>query len=181
MLDATKTTKVIEQELQTLKAQIIANMRAANEVASGRTIRSMAVVVAPDGLSVSLVGRSPFGTLETGRKGGRIPRNFDQIIYDWMQAKGIHAMPMPYKRNNRGGWSPQERGDWSMARAIAHTIQTSGTKLFREGGRTDIYSNAIPQAMERISKRLNVLYDAELTENIMQRQKDYYENLEVEL
>lgn len=68
-----------------------------------------------------------------------------------------------------------------MARAIAHTIQTSGTKLFREGGRTDIYSNAIPQAMERISKRLDVLYDAELTENIMQRQKDYYENLEAEL
>lgn len=163
MIGVEKTTAIVTEELQRLKAQIIANMRAANEVASGRTIQSLKVEKDADGQGVALWGRSPFGTLETGRKGGRIPRNFTAIIYEWMQNKGVHGTPMPYVRNGQHKYSSaQERGDWSMAAAVAHTIAISGTKLYRNGGRADIYSNVIPNTIERIDARISALFDAEV-------------------
>ena len=76
------------------------------------------------------------------------------IIYQWMQDKGIHGTPMPYKTNRPHKYTAQERGDRSMAAAVAHTIRTSGSRLYRRGGRDTIYSNEIPDAIKRIEERI---------------------------
>lgn len=143
---------ILQEELQSLAERIAANMRAAGEVASGNTIRSMHVETTEQ--QGTLFGRAFFGTLETGRNAGRVPRNFSSIIYQWMQDKNVHAAPMPYKRDGDHKYSPQERGDRSMAAAIAYTIKKKGTKLFRSGGRSDIYSNEIPKTISAISERI---------------------------
>ena len=97
--------QILNEELGSLKAAIINNIRATGQWASGKTADSMQVQVS--GNTGELVGRKAFGTLETGRKGGRVPRNFAAIIYDWMQAKGVHAQPIPYKTSRPCGWSWQ--------------------------------------------------------------------------
>lgn len=152
VLDQKAAREVMREELQLLSERIAANMRAAGEVASGKTIRSMHVETTEQ--QGTLFGRAFFGTLETGRKAGRVPRNFSSIIYQWMQDKNVHAAPMPYKRDGDHKYSPQERGDRSMAAAIAYTIKKKGTKLFRSGGRSDIYSNEIPKTISAISERI---------------------------
>ena len=113
-----------------------------------------------------LVGRRAFGTLETGRRGGRVPRNFHNIIYDWMMAKGVHAEPMPYKTSRPHKYTEQERGDRTMAYFIAKTIRTMGTRLYRNGGRDDVYSRVIPLTIERINSRLSGIYVASVTQQI---------------
>lgn len=164
VISGAQVSQILTEELGTLKATIINNIRSTGQWASGKTAASMAVMVS--GSIGELVGRRAFGTLETGRKGGRVPRNFAAIIYDWMQAKGIHAQPMPYKTSRPHKYSEQERGDRTMAYFISRTIRREGTRLYREGGRDDVYSRAIPTTIERINSRLSGIYVAAVAQQI---------------
>jgi len=164
VISGTQVAQILTEELGTLKATIINNIRSTGQWASGKTAASMAVMVS--GSIGELVGRRAFGTLETGRRGGRVPRNFAAIIYDWMQAKGIHADPMPYKTSRPHKYTEQERGDRTMAYFISRTIRREGTRLYREGGRDDVYSRAIPTTIERINSRLSGIYVAAVAQQI---------------
>lgn len=148
--------RIISEELHILRLRIIDNMKRNKQIVTGKTAQSLAVDV--DEWGGRLMGNVPvIPTLETGRKAGRVPRGFASIIYQWMQDKGIHGDPMPYVRSGKHKYSAQERGDRSMAAAIAYTIKTKGSRLHRTGGRADVYSNEIPKTIEEITKRLNLL------------------------
>lgn len=148
--------RIISEELNTLRLRIIENMKRNKQIVTGKTAQSLAVEV--DEWGGRLMGNVPvIPTLETGRKAGRVPRGFASIIYQWMQDKGIHADPIPYKRKKGGKYTPQERGDLSMAGAIARTIAKKGSRLHRIGGRADVYSNEIPRTIEVLRERLGKL------------------------
>ena len=165
IIDGASVGQVLTEELASLKAVITNNIRASGEWASGKTAASMEVHV--NGMTGELTGRRAFGTLETGRRPGRIPRNMRDIIYEWMQHKGIHAEPIPYVTKGPHKYnSAQLRGDMSMAGAIAYIIKTRGTRLYREGGRNDIYSQAIPEAVAKINARLGGIFKAVVEEQI---------------
>ena len=164
VITGTQVSQILTEELGTLKATIINNIRTTGQWASGKTAASMAVMVS--GSIGELVGRRAFGTLETGRRGGRVPRNFHNIIYDWMMAKGVHADPIPYKTSRPHKYTEQERGDRTMAYFIAKAIRTIGTRLYRDGGRDDVYSRVIPVTIERINSRLSGIYVASVTQQI---------------
>lgn len=164
VITGAQVSQILSEELGSLRSTIINNIRATGQWASGRTAASMQVIVS--GNIGELLGRRAFGTLETGRRGGRVPRNFHNIIYDWMQAKGVHAEPIPYKTSRPHKYTEQERGDRTMAHFIAKTIRRDGTRLYREGGRDDVYSRAIPTTIERINSRLSGIYVAAVTEQI---------------
>lgn len=151
---------VLREELENLKQAIIKNHLAAGQRASGRTAASLRVEV--NETEGSLWGRSPFGTLETGRQAGKIPTNFRSIIRQWMQDKGIKARPMPYKTDRPHKYTAEERGELSLAFLIARKIEREGTSLFRKGGRNDIYTNVIPLAEERILMRITSLLKTEI-------------------
>lgn len=157
---------IVRDELLSLRSRIIANHIAAGQKASGATIESMVVEMTKDG--GILYGRFPFKGLETGRKPGRVPANFRQIILQWMQDKGIKATPIPYNRQPSERWTPkytpQERGDISLAGAIAHKIAEKGTKLYREGGRDDIFSQEIPNTVEAIYSKVTSYFSMEITD-----------------
>lgn len=148
--------QVLTEELSRLAERIKENHRRAGQVASGRTLRSITYEVTED--RGTLFGRFPFGTLEAGRKAGKTPMSFSAIIRQWIIDKGIPVQPIPYKRKPSAKWqpkyTPEERGLMSMAGAIAHKIRTEGTSLYRQGGRNDIYSNEIPDAINRIEERI---------------------------
>ncbi len=135
--------ELVASELEALKQRIIENHRNAGQVASGRTIASLKVEITENG--GVLWGRSPFGTLETGRKGGKVPAGFWKIIRQWMDDKGIQV----------------EKPD-SFAYLVARKIAKEGTQLFRNGGRSDIYSPEVKDTVERVSDGIGILFGSEV-------------------
>lgn len=166
IFDPRKGSSIIATELNELRLQIIENMYQTNSVASGGTIRSLKVIQEPFSARLISDQKMPFGVMETGRRGGKIPYGFSGIIYEWMQMKGIHADPVPYKTDKPHKFSEQERADRSMASAIAKTIARSGTSLFRKGGRDTIYSRAIPKTVQTCRERLAAFVFMSASEHI---------------
>lgn len=138
-----KVMELVASELEALKQRIIENHRNAGQVASGRTIASLKVEITEDG--GVLWGRSAFGTLETGRKGGKVPAGFWKIIRQWMDDKSIQV----------------EKPD-SFAYLVARKIAREGTQLFRNGGRSDIYSPEVKDTVERVSDGIGILFGSEV-------------------
>lgn len=155
---------IVVDELSAFMQRVRENHIKAGQRASGRTADS--IRMESDGEMFTVFGRQAFWTLEHGRAGGRVPHDFVSIIRQWMQDKGIKAAPIKYIRKPSEKWqpkyTPQERGDLSLAGAIAHTIKTKGTKLYRQGGRDDIYSNEISRTTEAIQKRVMALLRIEI-------------------
>ena len=149
---------IVLTELEDLKERIAENIRTTGQNASGNTVLSLKVK--PTETGALLEGRSPFGTLETGRKKGKVPKSFSKIIMQWMDDKGITARPIPYKRKPSERWQPkyteQERGTISLAGAIAHKIKTKGTSLYRAGGIDTVYSKEIPKTIEAIKDKVMI-------------------------
>ena len=142
--------RIVTEELQDLAQRIADNISRNGQRASGRTQESLEVV--SDGDSVALLGRKAFGTMETGRRGGRVPRNFEDILYQWSIDKGITFD------------SDRERS--SFAYLLAKKIQKEGTQLFRDKGRADVYSNEIPETIQRVQKRISVSLSLHVQESI---------------
>ena len=165
MFDPRLGSGIVATELNELRLQIIQNMYAANAVASGRTIRSLKVIQNPFSAELVSDQKMPFGVLETGRRAGKIPNGFAGIIYEWMQAKGIHGeMEIPYRVYLKSAdmdvdrvrhFKTQEQADRSLAGTIAHTIAKRGTSLFRAGGRDNIYSQDIPKTVDKCRELLS--------------------------
>ena len=151
--DAKAASVIMREEAERARQLIIAHIRANGQNASGKTIASLNVQQ-PSEEETVLFGHRPFGVLETGRRAGKIPYGFRGIIRQWMKDKGLHGTPIPYTTQRPHKYTPQERGDMSMAGAIAHTIATKGSRLHRTGGRADVYSNVVPDTMKRLGQRL---------------------------
>lgn len=135
--DPQTPSAIIKEELELLAMRIQANLASTGTNASGRTSKSLHVEMDNDG--GRLMGRGFFSTTETGRNKGGAPGGFYYIIRQWMKDKGVHA---------------DDGNDNRMAYFISRKIPREGSKLFRDGGRADIYSNEIPKTIEAISERI---------------------------
>lgn len=164
--DPRKGSAIVADELVRLRERIVANMYKEGAVASGKTIRSLKVTHGDYNATLFSDQKMPFSILETGRKAGKVPDAFPYIIRKWMEDKGIHAEPIPYKTNRPHKYTEQERGDMSMAWAIAWKIEHEGTRLYRMGGRDTIYSQEIPKTIEDVKKKLQVFVQVATTESI---------------
>lgn len=138
-----ETLKIVGDGLQGLRQRIIANHEAAGQVASGRTRDSLKVEMTGEG--GILWGRQAFGTLETGRKPGRVPKGFYGIILQWMKDKGIQVD------------KPK-----SFAYLVARKIANEGTKLYRSGQKEDIYSTEVEKTIQEISNRVLGVFETEV-------------------
>ena len=115
---------IIFEELEDLRKRIISNIDSTGRRASGRTSGSMHTDVSENrGI---LFGRMTFGTLETGRKSGKVPAGFYQIIKQWVIDKGI-SFDSQSERN-------------SFAYLVSRKIAREGTQLYRTGGEADVYN-----------------------------------------
>lgn len=136
MEDRRKEIKaILNEELNNLRQRIIENHIQAGQRASGRTIKSLHVVV--DDNHGILFGRQAFGVLETGRRPGKVPKGFCKIIRQWMMDKGI-----------------QVEKPKSFAYLVARKIAREGTELYRTGKHEDIYSKDIERTIQNIMNRV---------------------------
>lgn len=105
------------------------NLSSTGTTASGKTSQSLRYEVTQEGTKATLkvIGKPFFAVVETGRKPTPEKKpspDFVTNIREWLQARGKETRP---------------------AYGIALSINKKGTKLFRDGGRQDIYSNVINQ------------------------------------
>lgn len=159
MINGNVARQLLKEELELLRVAIIQHHKDAGQMASGRTAKSMRVEV--DEYHGTLYGRRAFGTLETGRKAGRVPKGFRKIIQKWMKDKGISVPPIPYKTDRPHKYTPHERGEMQFSFFVAKKIREEGTRLYRQGGIDTIYSVEIPETMKRIGDRLLQLFSLE--------------------
>lgn len=149
---------IVQEALEGIVADIRRNLADTGTNASGRTSASLEIVMKSDGGAI--LGRHYFQGVEQGRPPGPVPMNFVEIIRQWMADKGITAPAIQYKRQPSERWqpkyTPEERGAMAMAGAIAHTIKERGTLLFREGGRTDIYTDVLDRRLAEMGEKLSL-------------------------
>lgn len=140
--------QILLEELEDLRKRITENMGKADQIVTGRTRDSMQVTV--EGNAGVLTGRRAFATLETGsrpwsRKPKRVPKFFADLIGEWIDKKGL------------------DLNKW----AVAHTIIHQGSKLYREGGRADIYSPELQPTIDRIGARILDQYAVLVTDQLI--------------
>lgn len=127
----------ISQILLQARDEIRANMAAKGINASSRT--SAALQVVQRGSKIELIKaqgqNAPFGTLQYGRVGGRVPKGFYDILKQWSRDKGLSFS------------SEQERG--TFAYFLARKIASDGTKRHRSP-RTDIYDEPLSKAVDGV-------------------------------
>ena len=132
----------IQQRLENLKAEILANMEAKKINASGRTASSFRVEKYDNGFRLigGGEGAAPLFTLEVGRPAGKTPFGFTSILAQWSRDKGI-TFATERERN-------------TFAYFLGKKIAKEGTKRNKQN--EDIYSSAVKSAVEDISKQLLV-------------------------
>lgn len=130
----TRFTQNIAQILLQAREKIRANMRDKGINASGRTSASLQVVQRGNKLQlIKAQGENaPFGTLQYGRAGGRVPRGFYEILKQWSRDKGLSFA------------SESERG--TFAYFLAKKIVREGTDRHAHP-RTDIYNQPLAKAV----------------------------------
>lgn len=165
---------LLASRLNELRERIIANIDNAGEKATGATQQSLRVDITD--LTGTLYGRAYFATVETGRRPGKMPPV--QTIKEWIEAKGLHVEPMEYKRNPSERWQPKytplERAVNRLSWAIAYRIGREGSALYREGGRTDIYTRPIEETVNRITVELADLYRSAVEADIREWNKTFF-------
>lgn len=133
----TQFVQNIAQILLQAREEIRANMQAKGINASGRT--SAALQVVKRGSQIALIKaegqNAPFGTLQYGRAGGRVPAGFYEILKQWSRDKGLSFA------------NEQERG--TFAYFLARKIAREGTQRHRSP-RTDIYDEPLEKAVDGV-------------------------------
>lgn len=145
----------VVRRMEQLREEISQSITASGKRASGRTQESMYVDF--EGNKVGLYTSAMwFPTLEQGasywdgRTGIKCSfAEFKEIIRTWATAKGLAF-----------------KDDDKVLGAIAWTIIKHGTKDFRNGGRTDIYTPYIEAAIEDLSDTLKVLVAEQVSETL---------------
>lgn len=140
--------QILLEELEDLRRRITENMGKADQIVTGKTRDSMQVSI--QGNAGVLTGRQAFATLETGsrpwsRKPKRVPKFFADLIGEWIDAKGL------------------DLNKW----AVAHTIIHKGSKLYRSGGRADVYSPELQKTIDRLGDRIADHYAVLVTDRLV--------------
>ena len=153
------TIKAISLKLDDAKQRIIANMGSAGQIVTGRTAESLKVErVAPN--EVRLVARPFFSALETGSQpwSGKTgesmsAQDFRAVIEQWATRKGI----VP------AGMKPQ-----SFAYVVARKIMNEGSRLYRTGGRKDIFTPEVERVQDEINENISGTFRAVMSDIIGQ-------------
>lgn len=142
-------TEVFEQA----KRDIIANHERAGQVASGKTRDSLSVEVTSDTTSATatMYGRKYFAALETGsapwkKQYKHPPRPFVDTIQRWMDDKGIEGV---------------------SAYLVARKIMREGSRLYRDGGRQDIFTPVMEDIEQRIDAELSSIFETITTKTLI--------------
>jgi hypothetical protein len=116
---------ILSDETNSFLSQVKTNLDATGTTATGKSKDSLRYEITEEGsrIVITVFGKPYFAVVETGRKptpDKKPSRAMIDSIKEWLSARG----------------KPE-----SMAWAVATKINKEGTKLWQQGGRTDIYTD----------------------------------------
>lgn len=134
-------------------AEIRENMEREGVNASGRTSASIHTRV--EGTDFLLVGggegAAPIPTLEMGRREGKVPAGFYNIIVQWTRDKGLSFASESERR--------------TFAYFVSRKIGNEGSQRYRDPSkRKDIYSTATEKAKEKIKNVMRTTVQGTIAE-----------------
>lgn len=135
---------VLQEWGERVVGKIQENLDSTGTTASGRTKDSIELVVGNGELTI--YGRQYFRGVEQGRPGGGIPYRFQDILYQWASDKGILS--------NFGETESKQRSALYM---VGQFIKNNGTKLYRSGGRDDIYTSVFDEELPVLDEQIGVM------------------------
>lgn len=154
---------IVKQHLEAVKAGVIQRMSQQGRMASGKSAASLEIKVTDEG--GSLEGSSSFLFMERGRGPGKVPKDFNSIIKEWIIAKGISYQD--FIPNN----GTPEQGLTRLSGAIVHSILTKGTKLYRDRGYNDIFDTVLNEELDKIADESAGVFATEV-DKIHQEEKN---------
>lgn len=146
-----KTHKILEDELNLLYDDLIAEHKRLKMPATGNWMKTLAVnIVTTTGQMMGeIVGSHYTRQLDFGRKPGKMPPV--KAIERWIEAKGIRALKA--KMTNR-----------QLAFAIAVKIKKEGTRYYKQGGTTLVRGVVTMKRIEDILSKVTLSLQDELFE-----------------
>lgn len=144
-------SKLIEDALKFVMVGIGNNMDRYQRNASGASVRKMKIVMESPDHGYLASPNFSFRVMERGRKMGKVPHGFVDIIKKWIIDKGI-----PIHTSTAHGYDPTsfDKQAKRMAGAIAHSIMQNGTRLHRNSQFDDIFTTNINVATARLGTQL---------------------------
>lgn len=145
--------KILFDFLDAIRKEVIIEQERQNRVASGKSVDGYQVE--STNVLGTFSGVSYSGTLETGRKPGKVPQGFSLIILEWMNQKSLHSAESEAKRK-------------SIAYLIARKISREGTTLHRQGGKSGVFTNVITEErLRQFSDKLLTSFQNETINEIL--------------
>lgn len=133
--------RLLTLHLGNIKVGIAQRMAALGRISSGRSVASLQIEVKDS--KGNLSGDKQWETMQRGRRPGKVPSNFREIIKNWVRAKGINIQP-------RIGQS-QKQAIESFSYLVTRNIMQKGTKLYRDKGYNDIYDTLLDEEIKKLT------------------------------
>lgn len=108
--------------------------------ASGNLSNSLEYTITDDadGTHIQVLADPYFFYAEKGRKAGKVPYRFGDILAQWVEDKGV-AVPSQFKDARQFGY------------AIASNIRRYGSKRFRENNPVDVVGSALDEMRPKLN------------------------------
>lgn len=147
-----EVNKLLIFHLGNIKVGIAQRMAALGRMSSGRSVASLQIEVKDS--KGNLSGDKQWETMQRGRRPGKVPSNFREIIKNWVRAKGINIQP-------RIGQS-QKQAIESFSYLVTRNIMQKGTKLYRDKGYNDIYDTLLEKEIKNLTNETASVLELEV-------------------
>lgn len=147
-----EVNKLLTFHLGNIKVGIAQRMAALGRMSSGRSVASLQIEVKDS--KGNLSGDKQWETMQRGRRPGKVPSNFREIIKNWVRAKGINIQP-------RIGQS-QKQAIESFNYLVTRNIMQKGTKLYRDKGYNDIYDTLLEEEIKKLTNETASVLELEI-------------------
>lgn len=151
------TKQILDELLAECVADIRRRFMASGKNVTGRTIASLESRTEQSGsgdLTGSILGARYFGAMETGRgpyAGGPSSQGaFLQNLKQWCAIRGVPAEGLTEEQYLR------------FANFLRWRINKFGTKLYRDGGRKDIFTPPVEEFQRKLEERVLLFYEHEV-------------------
>lgn len=141
---------ILQEELEALKDDIIKRHENAKQVASGKTRDAFEIDV--NGFHGILLGAPYSAVLESGRKPGKVPYKFYEILKKWAEVKGITFE------------TETALNRWAYFTSLK--IKNEGSKLYSSGNNEDIFTTAVIEFEERLNNKIGDMFAIEIQNSI---------------
>lgn len=133
--------RLLTLHLGNIKVGIAQRMAALGRMSSGHSVASLQIDVKDS--KGNLSGDKQWETMQRGRRPGKVPSNFREIIKNWVRQKGISVQP-------KEGQSPKQAIE-SFSYLVTRNIMQNGTKLYRDKGYNDIYDTLLEEEIKKLT------------------------------